>query len=110
MIGHELCRRSVFTPGCALWPPLQPGLDFRIASRAFFLRMEPADGIVTPMDQANLAKRCFAENIRLFAPPATHPEKYNLYNGLASLADALSALHSQILDLDRRLQLLESRG
>jgi len=42
------------------------------------------------------AIKCFDENIKLYGNPITDPEKYNLYNGLASLSEAISELQNQI--------------
>jgi hypothetical protein len=42
------------------------------------------------------AKKCFNENLRLFANP---PEKWNLYSGLSNLASAME-------DVERRLDQL----
>ena len=35
------------------------------------------------------AKKCFAENIQLFADNVKEPEKYNLYSGLLELTKAI---------------------
>ncbi|MCC7013395.1 MAG: hypothetical protein IT454_12595 [Planctomycetes bacterium] len=61
------------------------------------------------MTNANVAKKCFAENIRLFAHSETEPEKYNLYNGLAALADAMASIQVKLDDIDKRLRQLEVR-
>lgn len=44
----------------------------------------------------NAAKRCFQENLALFGNAQAQPEKFNLYNGLANLAIALSQLQTEI--------------
>lgn len=61
------------------------------------------------MTPADTAKRCFEENLQLFAPSRTQPEKYNLYHGLALLAETLSKLESEIRDLSRRIRNLEHK-
>jgi hypothetical protein len=45
------------------------------------------------------AKNCFDENIRLFANPQSQPEKYNLYNGLTNLTNAIETDLGSIKDL-----------
>lgn len=47
------------------------------------------------------ARKCFAENLHLFADSATRPEQYNLYQGLAALAAAIE-------DVERSLQTITS--
>jgi len=46
------------------------------------------------------AMKCFEENIQLFGNANNNPEKFNLYNGLANLAEGLkhdmSNIKSQI--------------
>ena len=51
------------------------------------------------MSNSQNAFKCFDENIRLFAKAATHPEKYNLYNGLANIAKAIQELESEVARL-----------
>lgn len=51
---------------------------------------------------SRVAEACFAENRRLFANPhgsAEQQEKFNLYNGLANLADAVAMLERQVAEL-----------
>ena len=45
---------------------------------------------------SNNAKKCFSENLRLFANPTLEPEKYNLYNGLLNLAEAIKGIEQRI--------------
>jgi len=45
------------------------------------------------------AKNCFNENVALFANPQTNPEKYNLYDGLSNLTQAMENDLSAIKDL-----------
>ena len=52
------------------------------------------------------AKRFFEENLQLFGDPQTDPEKYNLYNGLLNLVNALEMLDQQIRHLAEQLQAL----
>lgn len=47
------------------------------------------------------AVKCFQENLNLFAPLGTQPEKFNLYNGLASLAEAVEGLEGALEALSR---------
>lgn len=44
------------------------------------------------------ARKCFAENIQLFGNPQEAPEKFNLYNGLVNLAEAIEHDMSNIKD------------
>lgn len=50
-----------------------------------------------------LASSCFLENIQLFANPQTEPEKYNLYRGLAAMAEIVEAAHLQLYSIETRL-------
>ena len=56
----------------------------------------------------NVAKNCFAENLRLFAPAETQPEKFNLYKGLSELADTLTRIESDLADIKDRLRRIEN--
>ena len=49
--------------------------------------------------KADTAKKCFAENIRLFADPKREPEKFNLYNGLFNLAAAVEETQTEIAQI-----------
>jgi len=42
------------------------------------------------------ALNCFQENIHLFGNAKTEPEKFNLYNGLAQIAEAIDALAADV--------------
>jgi hypothetical protein len=46
--------------------------------------------------KVDTARKCFAENLRLFANANSEPEKYNLYNGLANLASAVEETQDQL--------------
>jgi len=48
------------------------------------------------MSNASNAKKCFAENLKLFGNAQTQPEKYNLYNGLANLSDSIEEMQNEI--------------
>jgi hypothetical protein len=48
---------------------------------------------------SKMARICFYGNLKLIDDRQNDPEKYNLYFGLAKLAEAVS-------DVDRRVQLL----
>ncbi len=50
-------------------------------------------------DPAERAKQCFAENRNLFSDTKTAPEKFNLYNGLASLAETVQNMQREIAQL-----------
>ena len=54
------------------------------------------------MQKTQVALKFFYENVRLFGDPKTNPEKFNLYNGLAALAEAIAHLESEIYTLTRR--------
>lgn len=56
-----------------------------------------------------VAKNCFAENRNLFGDAKTQPEKFNLYSGLANLADAVQKLERTIDDIQRTVKHLESK-
>jgi hypothetical protein len=50
--------------------------------------------------KAKVAEACFRENLQLVAPnPAVNMEKWNLYNGLANLADAINNGNAQAADV-----------
>jgi len=48
------------------------------------------------MSKASSAKTCFIENREHFGSVHTQQEKYNLYNGLALLAEAVEELEHEI--------------
>lgn len=52
------------------------------------------------------AKKQFKENVELFGDPQSNPEKYNLYNGLANLADGLENLEQQLAYIRAMLESL----
>jgi hypothetical protein len=54
----------------------------------------------TGSDPIDSAKKCFAENLRLFGNASTQPEKYNLYNGLANLATAVEELQTKLSQIE----------
>ena len=62
-----------------------------------------------PATGCDAARARFNENIRLFADPRQQPEKFNLYNGLFSLAVAISEIENRLLSIDHRLTSLEER-
>ena len=51
---------------------------------------------------------CFTENARAYRPVAGSSsevlEKYNLYNGLANLAEAVATLQQQVASLEQQLR------
>jgi hypothetical protein len=50
-----------------------------------------------------VAKKCFVENLQLFSNPQTEPEKFNLYNGLASLVEGMEELELKVQSLCQEL-------
>lgn len=50
---------------------------------------------------------CFTENRNLFSDPRSTPEKFNLYNGLLLLAQAVTDLSSQIDQMNSEMQDLQ---
>ncbi len=42
------------------------------------------------------ARDCFVENMRICGDPTTNPEKFNLYNGLANLAEAMMEIKTEL--------------
>lgn len=50
------------------------------------------------------AKKCFHENLQHFGDARTQPEKFNLYNGLYQLSDAIDDLERKIKEIDRILR------
>jgi len=61
------------------------------------------------MSNPQVAKTCSAENVRLFANARTEPEKFNLYNGLAALADAIADLQAQVAEIGAHAHGMEQR-
>lgn len=52
----------------------------------------------------SFGKKCFDENLQLFGMPArTNAEKFNLYNGLKSMADDLDSLSSKINNMENNM-------
>ena len=52
---------------------------------------------------ARVAKQCFLENLKCFAPCAENdPEKYNLYNGLVNLAEAMDLINVKLGQIGQR--------
>ena len=59
---------------------------------------------------ARVAKQCFIENIQRFAPDARNdPEKYNLYKGLANLAEAAELINVKHAQLGKRQATFDQR-
>ena len=54
------------------------------------------------------AIKCFDENRRLFGDPHCNPEEFNLYNGLASLAEAVKEIQIQIRQLHQEMDQIRS--
>ncbi|WP_024461027.1 hypothetical protein [Marinimicrobium sp. LS-A18] len=55
------------------------------------------------------AKKCFGENIQLFGDPQAQPEKFNHYNGLYNMAEAMYALQDEVHRLRREVDDLKNR-
>lgn len=53
------------------------------------------------------AIKCFDENLRS-ADPHQQPEKYNLYQGLSSVVEALDQIEQQIQKLNQQIQFLQA--
>ena len=51
---------------------------------------------------ASFAAKCFTENLDRFANSKTEPEKFNLYNGLRALAEAIANLEQEVRLLQGR--------
>jgi len=49
------------------------------------------------------AKKQFEDNLRLFGDASSQPEKFNLYAGLANLAESIMNLESEIEGLKREI-------
>ena len=52
------------------------------------------------------AIKCFDENRNLHGKADTKPEKYNLYNGLSNLAEAVYELQKQMETLSQDVRML----
>ena len=50
------------------------------------------------------AKKCFSENIRLFADALSQPEKLNYYNGLYNLTEGIEADLNSVKYLDQEIR------
>jgi hypothetical protein len=58
------------------------------------------------MNDFNTAKKQFTENLGFLGPNGakTDPEKFNLYAGLANLADGVASLASRVEAIERSLR------
>jgi X-X-X-Leu-X-X-Gly heptad repeat protein len=61
-------------------------------------------------DAVRTAIRCFQENRRDFGDPQVSPEKFNLYNGLANLAEAVGTLQDRVNQLTLEVQQLRRQS
>lgn len=59
---------------------------------------------------AGAAHRCFIENKNLFGNAKTNPENFNLYNGLANLADAVERMQRDIDAIKQAVQYIASNS
>jgi hypothetical protein len=53
------------------------------------------------------ARRCFRENLATYTPPSAsseYAEKFNLYQGLDTLAEALMEVQSRLASIEAALQ------
>jgi hypothetical protein len=62
------------------------------------------------MSATSVAIRQFEENVRLFAPSTSQPEKFNLYGGLANIARAIESLQAEVTALKQTVAQLERRS
>ncbi len=53
------------------------------------------------MTKSSTAQRCFEENLKFFSNAKSEPEKYNLYKGLAMLAQAIQDMENDIRIIKR---------
>jgi hypothetical protein len=58
------------------------------------------------MSDSQNAFNCFQENLRLFGDSRKEPEKFNLYNGLSNLANAIGKMQSEIDQLKQEIHKL----
>ncbi len=52
-------------------------------------------------DHIAIAKKCFAENVPAPGEEGSEPERYNLYNGLVALTEALRELKEELAEVRR---------
>jgi len=57
----------------------------------------------------SVAKKCFEENLQLFANPKLDPEKFNLYSGLLSLATAIANVEQSIGNIEHEIHQLKNK-
>jgi len=55
------------------------------------------------MDSAAVAEKCFLENRNFFGDARAEPEKFNLYQGLANLASAVSEVQDELRQLRQEI-------
>jgi hypothetical protein len=58
--------------------------------------------------ETKFRKKCFVENVQLFANAQTEPEKYNLYVGPANLAEGIADMEAELSSIRRELQQLQA--
>ena len=58
---------------------------------------------------ADAAKGYFRGNVALFGKAQEQPEKFNLYNGLASLADAVDDIERMVKTIQHELSSIKAR-
>lgn len=60
------------------------------------------------MSKSTYAKNCFIENREMFGDKHSQPEKFNLYNGLALLAEVIEELENDVKNIKVTVQRLKS--
>ena len=53
------------------------------------------------------AIKCFSENIQSLGRPPSDPEKYNLYVGLAEMAEAIKRVEREIASIKKLVEHIE---
>jgi len=56
-----------------------------------------------------LGAACFLENLGLYVNRQTEPEKYNLYNGLRAMAEAIESLTQVVYKIEKQLNSLNHK-
>ena len=60
------------------------------------------------MSNISVAKQCFVENCKKF-DPSSNPEKFNLYKGLALLAESIEVMEIEIQRIKVSIHHLKSK-
>jgi hypothetical protein len=59
------------------------------------------------MSHAKTAFNSFEENLRNYGDANSHPEEYNLYNGLAHMAKAIEELQTELRRIKTEVEYLK---